>query len=494
MEQTSEKSSVQYEQLSLQQRHILNIVKDHIRLPKVQREQQKLAVLVTGTAGSGKSTLLRLVKVELERRRLTDYTFNYIVASFTGVSSRHIDGLTLHSSFGLPLTLPRTDEDLTRFIIKWRSSPACSRLRKVSFIVIDECSFISQDLWVLIEKLLRVAKPAKHNIPFAGTPLLVGGDFHQILPFDSRPLFYPADDHQAYKLYKYLSTCFVLEHSFRQSGQSQDQVQYREFLARLRHKKCKIEDVDLIRTRRSIVLSESEKETFKDALRIFPYRAEVQEYNAKALREQFQGSILTINSFGKRLELAVGCRVIFTRNVRSLRHYGITNSTVGIVKGIALKEGQQPIGFCDIRNVIDVLVQVKIGPITTRVSVIPDSGPDISLPLALGYSLTIHKCQGVELPKVVARLGRDEFTTNCDYTIFSRVKCLKDIMIIDPFINDERLIRRVRKLEGYIGYECKRLKRLQHSCYRDGSVVKYLNKRSLGFQMRRNARRQVQIP
>ena len=442
MEHRPEKSSLSEKDLSLQQRYIFNVVKDHIKKSKVQRLNSSLGCVIAGHAGTGKYSLIHLIKAALDVQKVQDHTFNYIISSYTGLSAKQICGKTLHSSFGLPLSVPQTKEDLTRYLTQWRKTSACARLKAVSLIIIDEFSFIGRDYFVLIGKLLRVANPSESHIPFASKSIILCGDHYQLLPVNSVSLFHPEGNHQSYKLYKYLSTCFVLEQIFRQGGQSAKQTNYREFLKRLRNKQCNKADVELIRTRRKVVLTSSEREEFKDDLRVFPYRSEVHSYNAKALVERFPESILFINCHGRIFQVAVGARVIFTRNVPNLAQHGVTNSTVGTVKAILFNDGKQPTRFCELVDIFAVYVDIGSTEQSQSIPVFPDTCPKNDLPLALAYSVTIHRCQGIQLPKVVSVLGRSEFMTNCDYIIFSRVRSLEDVMLNDSFIDDDRLIRR----------------------------------------------------
>ena len=481
MENRQGNVSIPYEELSCQQKHILSIVSDHISKPEAQRLKEQLKFVIVGDAGSGKSTLILLIKALLDEKRLKENSFNFIISSFTGISSKQIHGFTLHHSFGLPLNIPTTKEERDKFIVKWRKSPACARLRSVQFIVIDELSFIGQEYFVLLEKLLRVANPAQARTPYAGKSILLTGDIYQLLPIRQRSLFHPCDQHPAYKLYSSLYPCFVLQTIFRQSGQSPEQIKYRQFLKRLRHNKCNHDDVKLLRTRREIVLPRWERDEFKDALRVFPYRREVARYNHETLIDRFRGKIIKINCFGNYLHLAVGAKVIFTQNVSHLIYDGVTNSTVGTVTAIIVKHGREAVGDFDVRDVVCIDVDIEIKQQIRPVTVVPSLCPNNCVPLALAYAVTIHRVQGLQLNKAVAHLDRQEFTTNSDYIIFSRVKRLNDVMIGDTFLDDDRLIGRVCNIGEYVESENIRLKSLQHRCYKEGNIVNYLSKRSLGL-------------
>ena len=62
------------------------------------------------------------------------------------------------------------------------------------------------------------------------------------------------------------------------------------------------------------------------------------------------------------------------------------------------------------------------------------------MPLMLGYSMTIHKSQGVTMPRIMINLGPREFACGLTYTAVSRVRSLKDLAFY-PFPNFARIDR-----------------------------------------------------
>lgn len=467
---------------SLQQRYIINIVEEHLRKPEEERIKDQLRYIVTGSAGTGKSTLIHSLKTLLDEKRSKDPHFFYIIASYTGLSAQNINGFTIHHSFGLPLTVPKTKAGYDKFIRNWRRGPQRSNLRKVSFILIDELSFLGNEHFHLIDQLLKEANPDKAHLPFSGKSVILLGDLFQLLPINQKALFQPAKTlhGDSYKLYCSLDTSIILKTCFRQEGNSVEQVEYRAFLERLRHRNCISEDVNLLRSRREVVLPTSEKDDFEEALRIFPFRLEVAEYNRKVLETKFEGRILRIKYPNDcYLNLAIGCKVIVTKNVPYLVRDGVTNSTVGTVESVILTYGNAQQGICNIEDVIQVNIEVtKRDRTKSTHSVIRTLCPNHQIPLALCYAVTIHKCQGIELDKAVAKLGTSEFTTNSDYIIFSRVRSLKDIMITDSFIQNNRIVTLPEV--SFVETESTRLKRLQHPCFALKNVVTYLHKRNMG--------------
>ena len=54
-------------------------------------------------------------------------------------------------------------------------------------------------------------------------------------------------------------------------------------------------------------------------------------------------------------------------------------------------------------------------------------------PLCLAWSLTVHKCQGLELPKVKINLGSREMVAGISFVALSRVRRLKDVLFSPHF-------------------------------------------------------------
>src|ERR1700761_1916685 len=55
------------------------------------------------------------------------------------------------------------------------------------------------------------------------------------------------------------------------------------------------------------------------------------------------------------------------------------------------------------------------------------------VPLRLAWGVTIHKSQGLTLPKIKIGLGTSEFAVGLTFVGLSRVKTLSDIMFVEPF-------------------------------------------------------------
>lgn len=98
--------------------------------------------------------------------------------AFTGVAAYNIGGMTIHAFFGLDTQemIPNHIQ-LDRFL----------KLHKRVSFLIDECSMISSQVFDVLDSAMQVA--TKKWIPWGGLPLVLFGDFAQLLPFGG-------DEHQ----------------------------------------------------------------------------------------------------------------------------------------------------------------------------------------------------------------------------------------------------------------------------------------------------------
>ena len=88
-------------------------------------------------------------------------------------------------------------------------------------------------------------------------------------------------------------------------------------------------------------------------------------------------------------------------------------------------------------------VPIPIVPIVPSVARWEKNGSRKQYPLRLAYAITIHKCQGMTLSKVVIELGVSDFCQGLSFVAISRVRALNDIAFLTR-IGEQRL----KKLGG----------------------------------------------
>ena len=96
-----------------------------------------------------------------------------VVLAPTGLAAVNVGGQTIHSFFGFPPRLIRSDD-----IKRSRNGRV---MRKLKLIIIDEVSMVRSDLMWAIDQSLRINR-GRPREAFGGVRLLLFGDLHQLPP------------------------------------------------------------------------------------------------------------------------------------------------------------------------------------------------------------------------------------------------------------------------------------------------------------------------
>jgi len=174
-------------ELNVEQGSILHLVEAHaIELERTRQDPtDPLYLFVSGEGGTGKSALLHCIVQSLGR--VNDFS-RTVVAAFTGSASFLVNGRTLHSVLGLPVSdkkegppkrLPRLygpkKREMENF---WRNK---------DYILIDEISMVSSDLLTMID--LRLRELRHTDKPFGGLSVIALGDLYQLPPVGQYPVY-----------------------------------------------------------------------------------------------------------------------------------------------------------------------------------------------------------------------------------------------------------------------------------------------------------------
>jgi ATP-dependent exoDNAse (exonuclease V) alpha subunit len=382
-------------------------------------------LFVTGRAGTGKSTLLRAMREMI--------TQEAVVLAPTGLAAVNVGGQTIHSFFGFPPRLIRSDDI--------RRSRNGRLMRKLKAIIIDEVSMVRSDLMWAIDQSLRMNR-GRPREAFGGVRLLLFGDLHQLPPVvqgaevaehlesaHGGPFFF-----QVPALMEGAGVSLIeLERVFRQNDETLLRV-----LNRVRDGEVTEEDLEVLNARAHAIRTLGEGDAY---VILTPTNAAAQRINMAYL-EALPGNVTPYEAgisgeFGDSahptdatLLLKVGAKVILLRNDPDRRW---VNGSVARVARLEKSrvwieiDGKvheiEPASWEARRYAFDQAAE-KIEEKVT--------GTFRQFPLRLAWALTIHKSQGLTLDRVYIDLGRGTFAHGQAYVALSRCRSLEGLALARP--------------------------------------------------------------
>ncbi|MDP1909387.1 MAG: DEAD/DEAH box helicase [Hyphomicrobium sp.] len=379
---------------------------------------------VTGRAGTGKSTLLRTL-----RDHIVDEA---VVLAPTGLAAVNVGGQTIHSFFGFPPRLIRSDD-----IKRSRNGRV---MRKLKLIIIDEVSMVRSDLMSAIDQSLRVNR-GRPREAFGGVRLLLFGDLHQLPPVVQGdvaehlenefggPFFFqvPSLDEGAGV------ALLELEQVYRQSEED-----FLHVLNRIRDGDVTEEDLEVLNERTHPIRTLGEGDSY---VILTPTNAAAQRINMAYLDalpsgvRTYEAGITGDYADGAHptdasLLLKQGAKVILLRNDPDRRW---VNGTIARIARLEDKrvwielDGKtheiEPVSWEARRYSYDQVSEKIVENVT---------GTFRQFPLRLAWALTIHKSQGLTLDKVYIDLGRGTFAHGQAYVALSRCRSLGGLALARP--------------------------------------------------------------
>ena len=256
--------------------------------------------------------------------------------------------------------------------------------------------------------------------------------------------------------YHLFDHAITLDQVMRQAGNDSAQQLFRNILMRLRNGELRVEDWKHL-IQQTPVEVDDDTSGFDEALRLFPTTSAISEYNVTKLHSNNQpvavikavhsgaGSIKASADDAGGLEpvvcLAHGARVMLTTNLWV--QVGLVNGAMGTVVAICYDDaGESPprlpvavtVRFDSFSGPTLSDGSVPITPLRRTWLSTDKTCSRLQLPLKLVWAVTIHKCQGMTLNKAVVDLGKKEFSAGLTFVACSRVRQLKDLLFVTPFL------------------------------------------------------------
>lgn len=393
---------------------------------------------LTGKAGTGKTTFLKHIQRVIDRPT--------IVVAPTGVAAINAGGVTMHSFFGIPLSIffpgdprlreyPTSDSEDCLSKTFHLSIQNSTILAFAELLIIDEVSTVRVDLIDVIDKLLRDHRG--NNAPFGGMKVLLVGDLFQLPPvvkneeweilsqFYETPYFFSARVFEnnypkiveLKKIYRQTDTDFI------------------NLLNRVRVDAVTQGDITLLNTKYKPSFI-SEGNTY---ITLATHRKAVSWINTTKLKEldtklfMFNAEIrgeFPENSYptDEMLFLKVGAQVMILINDPVYDRFH--NGKIGRV--VDLTENSVTVGFDDGSSVcfdshrwenIRYRYNSTMGKIEKEVV-----GEFYQIPLKLAWAITVHKSQGLAFDKVVLDVEH-AFAPGQVYVALSRCKSLDGLVL-----------------------------------------------------------------
>ena len=202
---------------------------------------KQLRMFVAGSGGTGKSWIIDALR-DFFHLQKQDHRLR--LAAYTGVASRNIHGMTLHSALCLNKINKRSNKGKSDLIAMWRN---------VDYLIIDEVSMIGCQLMLQIHEVLCEVK--ENTDPFGGVNIIFVSDFAQLPPIGDMKLYsqlqkdkvgtVPSQKNMFGKLlWLSVNKVVILEELIRQNAQ--DDAQFTQLLARLRLGSCTDHDYEFL--------------------------------------------------------------------------------------------------------------------------------------------------------------------------------------------------------------------------------------------------------
>jgi len=370
-------------------------------------------LFLTGSAGTGKSYTIKGIINFLELNNI-----EYGLTALTGCAAVLIKGQTIHSYLGLGIS--RNIEEIFTNISKYKSK--INNIRKLKVLIIDEISMMDEELFELINNLLKKIK--NNNKPFGGIQIILVGDFHQLPPINGDYCF-NSPIWNTLNLRKIILTDIIrqkddnlLQNILEEIRNGKPSKETIDILINLKNTEFNNKDIKPTRLYPiNINVDKINNYEFKKLLKINNYKQ--YEYNALSNKKDIKLDTYNIT-------LTLNCQVMVIRNI-SIED-NLFNGTRGIVVDVIIKD------IYNNYHTINYYNDINNNNKSINISF---------MPLKLAYAMSIHKAQGASIDYLELDLGDDIFISGQLYTALSRATNINNIKLINfskaSFIKNEKV-------------------------------------------------------
>jgi PIF1-like helicase len=373
-------TSINPQELFEEQHRAFEIIDWHLHETIAGRMPPQLLMHVLGEGGVGKSKVIQTVTDDFTLRLVRDWL---VKAAYTGIAASIIGGSTLHTVALLPRNgKPQSAQTEKKLAQNWA---------KVRYLIIDEISMVSRDLFARLSRIISKAKAVagehRRDEPFGGLNVIIFGDLHQFPPVAGRasaPLYYPInqsrdteDEINGRILYEQFRIVVKLRRQVRVTD-----PEWMDLLRHGRHGACNDKHLKMMR---SLILSHADcppvdfsQPPWDNAVLVTPRHAVRVQWNNAAVaqhcsrtkqqlftsvaEDSIRGRGLTLQerfivaskrkrgggksrcekgSLSATIQLAIGMKVMVTFNVKT--ELDIANGARGEVTNIVLDEREPPV-------------------------------------------------------------------------------------------------------------------------------------------------------
>jgi len=409
-----------------------------VRLEQLTGEQQLVAhrvlrgesLFLTGAAGTGKSFLLRFLIQELKDR----HPGQIGVTAPTGIASANIGGQTIHSFAGVGLGLGSPQ----RLLAKVRKNRAAvQRWKKLHVLIVDEVSMLDAALFEALEIVaatIRGIRDGKRFAVFGNIQLLMCGDFLQLPPVHvsgtpEKQFCFQSPVWTRCGLDRGVVSLLETVRQASDSSFAQILGEVREGVLTVRaqsmlaccHVDLKPLPNDGITPTKLYCLNKNVDAENNTQLAKLPdvsrsFRA-VDTFDGVSNPSQHQILQAMIDKvMPAEVTLKIRAQVILIKNKPALK---LVNGSRGVVE--SFRDDYPVVRF-------DNGCSARIGQETAVQSTFSHSITRLQVPLKLGWALTVHKAQGMNLSRAELQVD-DAFEPGQVYVALSRLTCLAGLWI-----------------------------------------------------------------